>query len=390
MKDSTRSLITNPGYFRPLAKTKIGELTVYNYEYEYAKSKQAPSYKDITGLKDPITPSAKTAEEWLLINNSDMFHPFHIHISPFFVEEIGQLSYNANPEKKGEKKWTLHTLTMAAKDKDKPFSWVVGNWWDVITIPPHGYVRMKTWINVPSQLPLDKDDPNSDLFVHDNANVYGSWVMHCHILRHEDRGMMHLVNTKPLAISLQGKWTTEAGKTNDVVDNQGGLTLKPTPEVPLGTFNRGIGNPLYSQPYLGSIRLPDVQSFCATTDANTLLLSNGRIWVRGSKTPPETTFDPVLNLAGRWKDDSGNLTQIEQPKSKGHNFGLTFVAITPVWWAKSEGSWNPGTQGSPTVYAGTQHLLNNAGQNQQLTFTVSGDLQTIVFGNGVTWTKDPK
>ena len=35
-------------------------------------------------------PVSTTQEEWLLINNSDLFHPFHIHISPFFVTEIGQ------------------------------------------------------------------------------------------------------------------------------------------------------------------------------------------------------------------------------------------------------------------------------------------------------------
>ncbi len=59
------------------------------------------------------------------------------------------------------------------------------------------YVKMQTWINIPDQKPVDTSDPNSAFKVVENANVYGSWVYHCHILRHEDRGMMMLVNTRP-------------------------------------------------------------------------------------------------------------------------------------------------------------------------------------------------
>jgi hypothetical protein len=55
---------------------------------------------------------------------------------------------------------------------------------------------MRYWMNVPNQ--TGKDDA---AVVQDNFNKIGVWVYHCHILRHEDRGMMmpvitqHLTNT---------------------------------------------------------------------------------------------------------------------------------------------------------------------------------------------------
>jgi hypothetical protein len=73
---------------------------------------------------------------------------------------------------------------------DSAVPYVVGTWWDVMMIPPHGYVKFKTWINVPWQT----DDDTS---VAENTNNIASWVFHCHILRHEDRGMMMIVKTKP-------------------------------------------------------------------------------------------------------------------------------------------------------------------------------------------------
>ena len=128
------------------------------------------------------------------MNNSSVFHPFHIHISPFFVTEVGQLNYDdsagwqtkyiyddpygTEPERQS---WEVKVDSSAV-------DYVVGNWWDVIMIPPHGYIKLKTWFNVPWQ-----DMENN---IQENSNNVGTWVFHCHILRHEDRGMMMVVKTK--------------------------------------------------------------------------------------------------------------------------------------------------------------------------------------------------
>jgi FtsP/CotA-like multicopper oxidase with cupredoxin domain len=110
------------------------------------------------------------------------------------VTEVGQLNYdttdgwttryiyndpNGTPPKR--QSWEIEAT-------DSAVQYVVGNWWDVMMIPPQGYVKLKTWINVPWQ-----DDTNS---VEENSNNVATWVFHCHILRHEDRGMMMIVKTK--------------------------------------------------------------------------------------------------------------------------------------------------------------------------------------------------
>ncbi len=235
----TNQCWTNPGFYqgvaqlgticeddsKPPCKDGEKEFPVYAYKADGnlcdPSSPKKLSYKDVTGLKQvslpnpaqkpwprgvPGEPVATTAEEWVLINNSPIGHPFHIHINPFFITEVGQLSYE--PFKDGQEEWVIRTVnpdrngkpddatTMPAPTEPKKLKgtstlwWVVNNWWDTIIIPPHGYVKMRYWMNVPQQ---DWDGQT----VTDNVNRYGNWVYHCHILRHEDRGMMMIVATQP-------------------------------------------------------------------------------------------------------------------------------------------------------------------------------------------------
>jgi FtsP/CotA-like multicopper oxidase with cupredoxin domain len=101
-----------------------------------------------------------TAEEWLLQNYWDSsIHPFHIHVNPFQVLEI--FDPNASTQVKLE----------------APFIWR-----DTIAIPASktdlstgritpGYVRIRSRF----------------------VDFCGTFVLHCHILDHEDRGMMQMV-----------------------------------------------------------------------------------------------------------------------------------------------------------------------------------------------------
>ncbi|MFY9823177.1 MAG: multicopper oxidase family protein [Thermoanaerobaculia bacterium] len=77
-------------------------------------------------------------EEWHLHNTSGGPHPFHIHVNPFQM-----LNADGSP----------------------------GEWRDTIIVPPGGELRMRTRIE----------------------RFTGRFVLHCHILPHEDRGMMQLV-----------------------------------------------------------------------------------------------------------------------------------------------------------------------------------------------------
>jgi FtsP/CotA-like multicopper oxidase with cupredoxin domain len=88
-------------------------------------------------------------EEWTLFNDGGAAHPFHIHINPFQVVEILDPAKSPNPVR-------------------LPRPWV---WWDNFAIPKGGYVKMLTRF----------------------VDFTGMYVLHCHILGHEDRGMMQLV-----------------------------------------------------------------------------------------------------------------------------------------------------------------------------------------------------
>ncbi len=89
-------------------------------------------------------------EEWTLYNDGGAAHPFHIHINPFQVLEI------LDPKQNGGAPVKL------------PRPWV---WWDNFAIPTGGYVKILTRF----------------------VDFTGMYVLHCHILTHEDRGMMQLV-----------------------------------------------------------------------------------------------------------------------------------------------------------------------------------------------------
>jgi FtsP/CotA-like multicopper oxidase with cupredoxin domain len=89
-------------------------------------------------------------EEWTLYNDGGAAHPFHIHINPFQVVEI------MDPKQNG------------GQPKGLPKPWV---WWDNFAIPTGGYVKILTRF----------------------VDFTGIYVLHCHILGHEDRGMMQMV-----------------------------------------------------------------------------------------------------------------------------------------------------------------------------------------------------
>ena len=238
---------TNPAYYQSITsspkKIKNKTETVYFYAGD-----GTPSWEGLTGIPDkeeeivqgastetvkipqpavvntqatkysanqsitPSLPVAQTGEEWILINNSDVSHPFHIHINPFFVEEVGQLSYEKYKDGNGVTKtdWFIRAVTSdkAAVQRDAmpatgavpgtvykgtmQADAIVGNWWDTIIVPARGYVKVRYWFNVPNQTDVD-----NVVKVMDNYNKTGIWVYHCHILRHEDRGMMMPVITQP-------------------------------------------------------------------------------------------------------------------------------------------------------------------------------------------------
>jgi FtsP/CotA-like multicopper oxidase with cupredoxin domain len=95
--------------------------------------------------------------EWTLVNPSGQWHPHHIHINPFQVISTVDPT-NGNNVLNGDPNMNLDDLGPT--------------WMDTIAIPPGGSVTTR------QRFP---DFP-------------GLFVQHCHILVHEDIGMMQLVN----------------------------------------------------------------------------------------------------------------------------------------------------------------------------------------------------
>jgi FtsP/CotA-like multicopper oxidase with cupredoxin domain len=115
-------------------------------------------------------------EEWTIWNETSLSHPFHIHINPFQVLEV--FDPNVDPV--------------------NPVKYPNPVWQDVINVP----AALKAKPNTPAK-PTD----NALILGPDNkaltpgyvkirsrfVDFTGNYVLHCHILAHEDRGMMQLV-----------------------------------------------------------------------------------------------------------------------------------------------------------------------------------------------------
>lgn len=115
------------------------------------------------------------AEEWTIQNISGraVQHPFHIHINPFQVTEV------------------FDPLTMK-EPLQLPAPWL---WWDTFPIPA-GVQKVengKFVFDPVTNLPVLEGPPGHIKIRSRFVDFPGTYVLHCHILGHEDRGMMQLV-----------------------------------------------------------------------------------------------------------------------------------------------------------------------------------------------------
>jgi FtsP/CotA-like multicopper oxidase with cupredoxin domain len=110
-----------------------------------------------------------TAEEWTISNKTmAITHPFHIHVNPFQIVEIFEPA-------KGD---------TAPRKLSPPYVW-----WDVFGIPAGAPDPFD-----PETDPLKKRIiPGYFKMRSRFVDFTGQYVQHCHILAHEDRGMMQLL-----------------------------------------------------------------------------------------------------------------------------------------------------------------------------------------------------
>ena len=157
-----------PDYLKDL-KVPSDSNTVINYQMENRGNAKLVGFTINNKAYDPAcideSFTLDKAEKWTLTNNSSIAHPFHIHVNPFQL--ISTKTY------KGEKA----TVT----NYKPPYIW-----FDTYAIPV-----------------ASNAGDNGEAIIHYEAiDFTGEYVNHCHILGHEDRGMMQNVQ----ATCANGKW----------------------------------------------------------------------------------------------------------------------------------------------------------------------------------------
>lgn len=93
-----------------------------------------------------FSPKLNTVEEWLLVNDSPEWHNFHIHVDPYQVVARDGKPVTGQPE-----------------------------WADSLAMPPHSRITIRQRFR----------------------DFTGRFVFHCHVLVHEDKGMMAEVRVVP-------------------------------------------------------------------------------------------------------------------------------------------------------------------------------------------------
>lgn len=101
-------------------------------------------YQSSRALKQTV--ALDSVEEWTVFNMNNIRHPFHIHINPIEVVKINGLPI-------------------------EPY------WCDTVALPPNGSPAFPTSVTFRTRF----------------RDFRGSFVMHCHMLAHEDLGMMQMV-----------------------------------------------------------------------------------------------------------------------------------------------------------------------------------------------------
>jgi L-ascorbate oxidase len=96
-------------------------------------------------------------DEWTLTANAAANHPFHIHVNPFQVVKI------LNPQGQD--------VSVDGEPNDPQYANLKGAWKDTLLVKSNYHVVMRTRYQ----------------------RYIGEFVLHCHILDHEDQGMMQNV-----------------------------------------------------------------------------------------------------------------------------------------------------------------------------------------------------
>jgi suppressor of ftsI len=140
----------------PLATDQVDRTRQLIFSEDTKTNKFFINGEEFDATKVMFVAKLGTTEEWVIKNVSKELHPFHIHVNDFEVMSVNGQPYNARSRQ------------------------------DIVPLPVGGEVRIRMHFN----------------------RFEGATVFHCHILAHEDNGMMGILD-----ISRTGKLSPETEKT---------------------------------------------------------------------------------------------------------------------------------------------------------------------------------
>lgn len=202
-----------PKFLADITDEELKESNYISRKLEFhSKNNKGPKEHTINGvqfsdeLRANIPINLGAVEEWTVSNSGRKIdHPFHIHINPFQITEVFDPNERLTDPVTGKLQTVPRYVTDKENIKDRqcyldlnnPATWSVAGacgaqepqtdlvWWDTFAIPAgrdEGNVTIPGYFKMRSRF----------------VDYAGHYVLHCHILIHEDRGMMFSVTvTKP-------------------------------------------------------------------------------------------------------------------------------------------------------------------------------------------------
>ncbi len=136
-------------------------------------------------------------DEWTLTSGS-VSHPFHIHVNPFQIVQI--LKPDGKPVVDGSGKCTDIDPTTGILDPE--YCDMIGVWRDTLFVKNDNF--NPTGIGIPNKDPLKATNGYTIVMRTRYERYIGDFVLHCHILDHEDGGMMQNVRIAPKGGYIEG------------------------------------------------------------------------------------------------------------------------------------------------------------------------------------------
>ncbi|HEU4885523.1 MAG TPA: multicopper oxidase domain-containing protein [Longimicrobium sp.] len=136
---------------------------------------------DVHGTSMPMY--LDSTQTWKVVNNSpnQINHPFHIHINPFQVDSV-YAPYGAN-----DPYYALYQELNEASRRGSPI------WMDVLPLPQPTVDTSGAVIDTAYAFITQRYDRFTGCSDGKCGPPTGDFVMHCHILGHEERGMMQVL-----------------------------------------------------------------------------------------------------------------------------------------------------------------------------------------------------